>query len=202
MLKIGLTGGIGSGKTTVASYFQELGIDIIDCDQLAKILTQVNQFAYLEIVKRYGNQITTSNGQINRKQLRQIIFADQNEKLWLENLLHPLIKQEIAKKIAMSHAPYCILVIPLLIETQVYDLIDRVLVIDATLEEQLKRATKRDQSNKKLVMRIIKSQATREQRIEAANEILYNNGDLVALRKQVHEQHLKYLALAKKHHSP
>lgn len=197
MLRVGLTGGIGSGKTTVANFFQELGIQIIDSDEIAKSLTNKNQPIYNEVVKRYGDKILTEDAEINRRELRAIIFSDHNEKRWLEDLLHPLIKQKIQEEVAKSTSPYCIVVIPLLIETGAYDLVDRVLVVDASVQKQILRTTQRDKTSSVFVVDIIKSQASREERMSIATDIIYNEGDLEELKNKVYQQHLKYLEIAK-----
>jgi dephospho-CoA kinase len=196
MLKIGLIGGIGSGKTTVANYFKEFGIHVIDSDQIAKQLTDKNQPAYLSIYKRYGGNILCQDDQINRRKLRSIIFSDSVERRWLEDLLHPLIRQTIQSEIALSHSPYCILVIPLLIETSSYDLVDRILLVDSTIDQQIKRTMQRDKTIKKYVINIIKNQASRKARIRAATEIIFNDGSLAELKNKTYQHHLIYLKMA------
>ncbi|MBA2653948.1 MAG: dephospho-CoA kinase [Gammaproteobacteria bacterium] len=197
MLKIGLTGGIGSGKSTVASYFEDLGIQIIDSDVIARNLTNIAEPAHTAIVQKYGNKILTQEGEINRRELRAIIFSDTNEKRWLEDLIHPLIKQKILEGIAASTSPYCIVVIPLLVETGVYDLTDRILVVDSPIEKQISRTTKRDKTSEHFVIDIIKNQATREERMAVATDVIYNNGDFDQLKQGVYQQHLIYLQMLK-----
>ncbi len=191
MLTIGLTGGIGSGKSLAASFFQALGAKIIDADEIAKALTVYPQPAYFQILNRFGEAILEIDRQINRRKLREIIFTNPTEKCWLENLLHPLINKQIQEQLE-DNFPYCIIVIPLLIETNAYDLVDRILVVDAPVEAQLNRIMKRDHINQEIAYKIIAAQATREERLMAADEIILNTKGLNELKKQVFSLHLKY----------
>lgn len=196
MLKIGLTGGIGSGKTTAANYFQELGVPILDADEIAKKLTQIAMPAYNAIVAKFGSIILHRNQEIDRRKLRTLVFSDDQIKNWLEQLLHPMIKQEIDEQARCLQAPYCIIVIPLLVETDAYDLVDRVLVIDTEVTQQIQRSIQRDATTIDDINNIIHAQASREQRLAKADDIIFNGGDLAALKKDVIKQHHKYLSLA------
>lgn len=199
MLTIGLTGGIGSGKSTTADYFAEKGITIIDSDQIARDVVAPKTEGLTKIIEHFGTMILDTKGELNRRKLREIIFNNDSERKWLENLLHPLIRQRMQQQIAQAKSPYCIAVIPLLIETLPNPLIDRILVIDAPESEQLARTMHRDQAALEQIKNIIHSQAKREQRLAAANDILTNDKNLAHLKHQIDDLHLKYLELAKSH---
>jgi dephospho-CoA kinase len=193
MLKIGLTGGICSGKSTVVKFFENYNIKIIDADLIAHEIIKSNQSVFKKIVEHYGKQVLDSQSQqLNRKKLRNIIFTNSNERHWLENLLHPLIRTMIKQKVSQIDAPYCILVIPLLVESKSYDLVDRVLVIDCSIEKQLQRAIVRDNLTITQIQQIIATQVKREERLAIADDIIDNNNALEALSKQVEKLHKKY----------
>lgn len=197
MLKIGLTGGIGSGKSTVAKYFAELGVAIIDADKIARELVATGTPALTKIVKHFGNKILTSRGELDRKCLRKLIFSNPKQKQWLEKLLHPLIYHEMENQLQQVKSPYCILVIPLLVETQQEKLVDRILVVDASQEQQINRTMKKNKISEKEVKTIIATQANREQRLASADDIIYNDNSLTKLKQQVQQLHQKYLILSK-----
>jgi dephospho-CoA kinase len=192
MLVIGLTGGIGSGKSTVADLFADLGVPIIDADAKAREVTQPDKPAFLNIVKHFGDDILLSNGTLDRAKLRNIIFSDSKERLWLENLLHPLIREEMQHEINHLTGPYCIAVIPLLLEVEFYSFINRILVVDASLDAQIVRVMTRDKMNKLAVEAILKTQATRVDRKARAQDIIINDGTLADLIPQVEKLHEKY----------
>lgn len=187
MLVIGLTGGIGSGKSTVAQLFADLGVPIIDTDQLAREVVKPGSTALLKIVEHFGSDIVDDKGNLNRQKLRQQIFADNNKRVWLEQLLHPLIRAETQNQLSKIDAPYCIVVIPLLVENLPYPNIDRILVVDISEENALLRASKRDQSSPEQIKAIMQSQASREQRLAAADDIIDNNDQPAKLTKQVND---------------
>ncbi len=197
MLVIGLTGGIGSGKTTVAKLFSEHGVKVIDTDQLARDVTQPGQEALHNITTKFGNSILKSDGSLDRTALRKIIFKDENNRAWLEKLLHPLIRNEMKRQIESSKSSYCIVIIPLLFETEPNPLINRVLVVDAPEIEQIRRTQKRDNSTQPEVEAILKTQVSRAKRLAAANDIITNDGSLADLIPQVNKLHLLYTALNK-----
>ncbi len=197
MLVVALTGGIGSGKTTACQLFKKLGTPIIDADEIARLLVQPGQPALNEIVKQFGQSILTAEGTLNRAKLRQIIFSDVDNKTWLESILHPRIRQEMARRINELNAPYCIVAIPLLVETNQMEIADRILVIDAPETEQLKRVTLRDNQSQAEIAEIISSQATPTARLAVADDIIHNDGDLERLQQQVESHHQKYLSLGK-----
>lgn len=193
---VALTGGIGSGKTTVADFFAQHGVPIIDADIIALHLTEINQPAYHEIVMHFGKPILHTDNSMNRKKLRQIIFENTPEKTWLENLLHPLIRDEMKKQIRGITYPYCICVIPLLAETKQIDFIHRVLVIDIPEDLQIKRVSKRDTSSIDNIKKILRAQAIPKLRRDIADDIVQNTGDLSELKKQIDQLHKEYMRLA------
>jgi len=194
MKVIGLTGGIGSGKSTVAKLFADLGVPIIDADLIARELTQPQTFALDQISYHFGSSILKSDGTLNRPQLRQLIFSDPQKRLWLEKLLHPLIQQEIKRQIDKLNAPYCILVIPLLVESGAYSFINRILVVDTSEENQIQRLQERDQMTPSEVKAIMQTQATRDTRLAQAHDVIHNHGDQKELSQQVQKLHELYLS--------
>lgn len=196
MLVIGLTGGIGSGKSTVAKLFSERGIPIIDADIVAREVTQPNKPAFKEIALHFGDEIL-HNGSLDRGKLRKIIFENAKQRRWLEELLHPIIRKEMEQEIKSFNTPYCIAVIPLLLEVEFYFFINRILVVDTSPELQIKRIMSRDKTSKSEVETILKTQATREARIAKAHDLIINDGKLEDLAQQVAKLHEKYLELAK-----
>jgi dephospho-CoA kinase len=197
MLVVGLTGGIGSGKTTVADLFAKKGVPLIDADIIARELTQPNMSAFTQIVAHFGKDIVLPNGELNRTRLREIIFNDAKERLWLESLLHPKIRDHMAKQIAALKTPYCIAIIPLLLEVEFYALINRILVVDLPEAMQIERVVKRDRTEKSLVEAILKSQAHRQDRLHRAHDIIHNEGNLEDLAQQVTVLHKKYTDLGR-----
>lgn len=194
-LVIGLTGGIGSGKSEVSRRFQELGIDVVDADEAARVVVEPGQPALVEIAKRFGANILAEDGRLNRPRLRSIIFSTPEEKRWLEALLHPLINQEIRRQLTLTTSPYAILVSPLLLETRQHELVDRILVIDASEALQIARASSRDGNTREQIEAIMATQISRGERISRADDIIHNHGDLAELEQQVTEAHSRYLAL-------
>ncbi len=193
MLRIGLTGGIGSGKTTVADMFKQLGVTVIDADQIARDITAPNTTALQAIIKHFGRSLLKSDGTLDRSQLRDIIFNNPTERDWLQGLLHPAIRLEMQQQIKVAKPPYCILAIPLLTESSSIDFVDRILVIDAPEALQLERATARDQSNAAAIKAIMQSQSSRAERLAYADDIIVNDSSLDALRQQVVALHKIYL---------
>ena len=196
MFVIGLTGGIGSGKSTVASIFVNLGIEVINADQLARDVVEPGSPALVTIVERYGQDILQEDGSLNRSQLREIVFADANEREWLEQLTHPLITQLIKDQLRAVSSPYAILESPLLIETDQKELVDRILVIDIFEETQLQRTLARDDSTEATIKAIVNSQIPREQRLEAADDIVDNSAKFGATEREVLRLHDQYLLMA------
>lgn len=197
MLVIGLTGGIASGKSTVAACFARLGIPIIDADVIARQVTAPGTTALSKIKKHFGVTIINAQGELNRRQLRQLIFADAQERQWLEQLLHPIIQQEIIRQIAEITAPYCIVVIPLLIETGPYPFLNRILVIDTDEQTQIARLIERDHFTATQAQQALSLQATRNERLSFANDIIHNNTDFTTLERAVNQLHQSYIKLQK-----
>lgn len=192
MLVIGLTGGIGSGKSTVARLFAEKGVTIIDTDQLARDITLPGQEALAKIIEKFGKGILLPDKTLDRSQLRKIVFTDLHKRQWLEQLLHPLIRAETQRRIESATSPYCMVVIPLLLETKPNPLVKRILVVDLPEEQQLLRAHLRDQLPEKEISAIMRSQVTREQRLAAADDVIDNHGTLAELIPQVEKLHQSY----------
>jgi len=197
-LIIGLTGGIGSGKSTVAKLFSAKGVTVVDADQCSRIVVEPGQPALADIQKRFGKNILLPDGTLDRPQLRKIIFENPSDKKWLEQLLHPLIFAEILQQLEKAPGTYAILESPLLIEAGQSAICERTLVVDVTEEEQIKRAIKRDNNSKELIEAIMKTQACRSDRLAKADDVIdNNNSNLEGLEEQVTHLHQKYLALSK-----
>jgi len=196
MLIVGLTGGIASGKSTASQYFETLGIPVIDADIIARQLVQPGQTALQQITARFGNEILDSNGQLDRAKLRSLVFNDSKSRQDLESILHPLIRAEMQRQVNMLDEPYCILAIPLLIETGQTGLVDRILVIDSDEKLQYRRLQQRDKLDDNTIKNIIRSQASREQRLAAADDIAGNNGSITELQTQLKHYHQRYLQLS------
>ncbi len=197
-LVIGLTGSIGSGKSTVAHYFSELGVPVIDADSIAKELCCSGHQVFAKIVERFGNSILEQNGEIDRKKLRKIIFTDTTERIWLEDILHPLIIEEILNRIRNLSADYCVIVVPLLFETSMKNYINRVLVVDVNEEEQIHRAHLRDKENKNDIKAILSKQLSREEKVKLADDVILNDASFEELEKKVTDLHQFYVKLARR----
>lgn len=197
-LIVGLTGGIGSGKTTVAKLFAQHGVTVIDTDQLARDVTRTGQHALQQIEEKFGPKILEANGSLNRTKLRKIVFENEEDRIWLEKLLHPLICKEMKRKAEQASSPYCIVIIPLLLETEADPLINRILIVDAFENEQIKRTKARDNLTEDEVKAILKTQVNRQARLAAANDIIENHGTFEDLKPQVERLHGFYCALAQK----
>lgn len=196
-LTIGLTGGIGSGKTTVSDLFKQLGIDIIDADVVAREVVEPKSKALKEISQHFGSEILLANGSLNRSLLRTKIFSNTNEKEWLNNLLHPLIRERIIRDIEKSTSDYCILSAPLLLENNLNQIVDHVLVIDIDEATQIERVLKRDTSSEGEIKKIIASQISRKKRLTQADEVIDNSSaDLNTLQLQVNQLNQKYKTLS------
>ncbi len=197
-LVIGLTGGIGSGKTTISDHFQSLGVKIIDADVIARQVVAIGSPALSAIAEYFGDDYLLENGQLNRALLRSRVFRNDVDKQWLSDLLHPLIRAEIIKQTQAADSPYCVLVAPLLIENNLLMLVNRVLVVDISEDIQLARTLKRDTSSENEIKAIIASQTTRSIRLKYADDVI--NNDKLALseiKTLVSELDKKYLALTK-----
>jgi dephospho-CoA kinase len=198
MLRVGLTGGIGSGKSTVSNKFNSLfGVPVIDADVINRSLLKPGSIAHTEIKQAFGDEIITGSGEINRKLLREKIFSSEELRKKLENILHPKIRREISSAVSSLETDYCLIVIPLLIESQLQSLVDRILVVDSSQDRQIERVSKRDNCSKHHIRKIISAQTTAEQRLKHADDIIINDGDPGDLDSQIEKLHNKYLLLSK-----
>lgn len=202
MFKVGLTGGIGSGKTTVSDLFKSLTIDVIDTDVIAHELINTDHEVSQEVVKAFGKEIIAANGVIDRKKLAAFVFENKANKQTLENILHPKIRHEVnhqINKLSSQKTPpaYIIIVIPLLFETDFQYLIDNVLVVTADEGTRVARVKQRDSRSESEIRSIIAHQVNDTVRHNAADHIIYNNGSIAELEPQINDLHAKYLRLAK-----
>lgn len=193
---VALTGGIGSGKSTIAGYFAASGVDIIDADVIAREVVEPGTPALQAIIERYGDAILTEQGTLQRSRLREIIFATPDEKNWLNALLHPLINARTQQLKAQAASPYVLWVVPLLVENRLQRQADRVLVVDTDEETQLRRTLQRDNVPLEQAKRILAAQATRQQRLDCADDIIDNSGAPEKALPQVAKLHQLYLKLA------
>lgn len=194
---IGLTGGIGSGKSAVSLRFADRhGIHVVDADLKSRVVVEPGRPALQAIVDRFGDAVVQSSGELDRAALRERVFRDPQERLWLEGLLHPLIREEIVTDLASATSPYALLVSPLLVESGQHRMTDRVLVVDVSEETQLMRTALRDNVPQQQIKAIMQAQASREERLKHAHDIVSNDQDLAALHKQVDALHQQYLKLA------
>jgi dephospho-CoA kinase len=196
MLIIGLTGGIGSGKSTVAGHFETLGVPVIDADVITRQLVEPGQPALQEIIEHFGTTILLTDGRLDRAQLRRLVFDNPEARRELEAILHPRARIEAQRQLAQLNAPYCVLCVPLLIEAGWTDLVQRVLVIDTPRELQIQRIQQRDGLSNAEAEAIIASQADASVRLAAADDIINNDGDMESLLAQVDSLHQHYLQLA------
>lgn len=196
---VGLTGGIGSGKSTITSMFERLSVVVIDADIIAREVVSPGSQALKDIQNHFGQQYIQKDGQLNRALLRTKIFSDLSDKLWLNELLHPIIRSQLIAQTTAATSPYCILVAPLLIENNLSSLVNKVLVVDVDEKNQVERTLLRDTSSLEEVKAIIASQTTREYRIKTADDVINNNSnDLKVLFDKVQELNKKYLTLTDK----
>jgi dephospho-CoA kinase len=196
VLVVGLTGGIGSGKTAVSDGFARLGAPIIDTDVLARTLVTPGQPALEEIVAAFGPRCLNADGSLDRGYVRQRVFADPERRKRLEAILHPRIRAAVRDGLATLSAPYCIVVIPLLIETGMTDLVHRVLVVDVTETTQVQRVVARDGITGQQARDVLAAQASRRQRLAQADDVLDNSGNLADLKARIEQLHQGYLKLA------
>lgn len=199
---VALTGGIGSGKSTVADAFARLGVPLVDADVIARQLVAPSSPVLAQIVAHFGAALLQADGQLDRAALRQIIFTHPSEKAWLDALLHPQIQAETRHQLAHISAPYALWVVPLLVENRLTTQADRILVVDLPIEQQLARTQARDGVSREQAQRILAAQATRQQRLAWADDIIDNSGSAEALIPQVAALHRHYLALAQAASSP
>lgn len=193
---IALTGGIASGKTLISDGFKKLGVPVIDTDVIAHQIVEPHQPALLEIKKKFGSGILDDNGRLRRRDLRELIFSDPDARKKLESILHPMIRQEVSKAIAKVEHNYCILVIPLLAEQGAYPNVDWVLVVDVDPATQIARLMARDNSSHEQAEQALASQASRDQRLAIANDIIENTSSPEEALLEVAHLHRKYMQLA------
>jgi len=194
--RVGLTGGIASGKSTAAKFFGALGVPILDSDQVARDVVEPGQPPLERLVERFGRKILTADGHLDRPALRDIVFSDPKARADLEALTHPAIGAAMEARSAAAGGPYQILVIPLLVEKNLASHVDRVLVVDCDEELQIRRLRDRDGSTPEQVQAILKAQAPRAARLKAADDVIRNDSDMSAVRDQVAALHQRYLELA------
>ncbi|WP_342322208.1 dephospho-CoA kinase [Kosakonia sp. BYX6] len=193
---VALTGGIGSGKSTVANAFAELGINVVDADVIARQVVEPGSPALKAIAERFGAEMILADGSLNRRLLREHIFASPRDKSWLNGLLHPLIHQQTQQEMAQATSPYVLWVVPLLVENALYRKADRVLVIDVPVETQILRTMQRDGVTREHAENILAAQATREARLAVADDVIDNNGAPDAIASDVARLHAAYLKYA------
>lgn len=193
---IGITGGIGSGKTSATNIFQSLGVPVIDADVISRNLVKDGQPALKEIVDEFGKNILDNEGELRRDVMRERVFNDADARARLESIIHPKVSTEIRKQLDEVDYPYCIISSPLLLEAQSDLPVNRILVIDTHEENQLERASKRDGTSKEAIRKILASQASRKERMDKADDVIVNNSDLDYLENQVNELHHHYLKLS------
>lgn len=193
MFIVGLTGGIGSGKSTVTKCFEQLGICVVDADILAREVVEPGTASLASIAQKFGNSILEKHGGLNRAMLREIVFADSTKKSWLEKLLHPAIRDLMLSRLQASPSPYTLLVSPLLLETDQHKLANRILVVDVPVKTQLERTEKRDGSSEATIKSIINSQIGRAERLSAADDVILNDQSTDTLPARVLLLHKKYL---------
>ncbi len=198
MLRVGLTGGIGCGKSTVARFFADAGVPVIDTDVIAREVVAPGSPLLTKVAERFGKEFLQPDGTLDRSRLRLQVFTDPAKREQLESLLHPAIRDEMVRRADTLQKPYAVLVIPLLVEKGWQKLVDRVLVVDCPTSLQLQRTMTRDDMDNSQAQAILASQASREERLAAADDVLTNDGTLDKLRQQVQDLHRLYLRLAGK----
>lgn len=198
MLRIGLTGGIGSGKSTVADFFSRRGVPVIDTDVIARDVVAPGQPALADITREFGADLLDADGRLDRARMRARVFRDPTARRRLESILHPRIRAAVESRLAAVDAAYCLVVVPLLVETGFTAYIDRVLVVDADEAHQQERTRRRDDISEEAVRRIMAVQASPEQRLARADDVITNNGSLEDLEHEVDRLHAFYLSLARR----
>lgn len=199
MLRVGLSGGIGSGKSTVADLFARHHVPVIDTDRIARDIVRPGEPALDHIVREFGKDMLDAGGNLDRARLRTRVFNDADARLRLEAILHPRIRATVLSELSSLQAPYCLIVVPLLIETGFRELMDRVLVVDADEARQVERTTARDGVSVEAAHKILAAQAKREERLAQADDVIINNGTLEQLAREVERLHAQYLALSERY---
>lgn len=196
VFRVGLTGGIASGKSTVSELFKDKGIDVIDADVIARELSQAGTVQYQLIVENFGDDFVLADGQLNRPALRKLLFSDADAKQQLEHILHPAIRQQLLQQATDAKSRYCILSIPLLIEANLQSCVDRILVVDVDSETQKLRLQNRDKLSAKEATQHLAAQSNRAQRLQYADDIIDNSDGIEKLKFQVTQLHALYCQLA------
>ena len=192
---VGISGGIGSGKTTVTDLFAKYGVEVIDADVIARDVVEPGTSALKAIVAKFGQSVLDESGYLDRAKLRTMVFNDAEIKNWLNQLLHPAIRQQMLLQTQQAKSAYCLLSVPLLVENKLYEQVDRVVIVDVDEQTQLQRTLLRDKTNEQQIRAIMGAQATRQQRLAVADDVIDNNGKAEDLAKQVDALHKKYLVL-------
>ncbi|HSD70127.1 MAG TPA: dephospho-CoA kinase [Woeseiaceae bacterium] len=193
MLKIGLTGGIASGKSTVSDMFAEYGVPVIDTDRIARDIVRPGMPALDKIRQRFGDEVIAADGSLDRGELRRLAFDNEQSRKALEAILHPKIRSETVARSKAAGGPYQIIVVPLLVESALKSFVDRIVVVDCDPQTQLQRLLSRDDETIEQAQRMIAAQAAREERLAIASDVIDNNGDISDTRKQVEELHRRFL---------
>jgi dephospho-CoA kinase len=194
--RVALTGGIASGKTTVANMFQELGAILIDTDVIAREVVKAGTPGFRQVAAEFGSDIIDDEGNLDRRALRTIVFADNKKRLLLEGILHPLIRAETERQMRTLDGPYQMIIVPLLVESPLKDHADRILVVDCSEERQLERLLARDVETEDQARRMIDAQSSREERLALADDVIINDADIESTRAEVADMHKSYLAFA------
>jgi dephospho-CoA kinase len=195
-LRIGLTGGIASGKSTVAQRFTDLGVPVIDADEAARAVVEPGKPGFTAVIQRFGADVVAENGEINRRALRTLVFGDPELRRDLESILHPLIRADMEQRAEAAEGPYIVMAIPLLVEGGSRARVDRILVVDVAEAVQLQRLMARDGSSLEQARAIVAAQSTRSVRLAAADDVLTNAGTFTELRQDVDALHARYLQIA------
>lgn len=198
MFCVGITGNIGSGKSTAIAYFDTVGVTVINADKISKELTKADKPAFLLIKKHFGETIINQDGELDRALLRQLVFSDTNQRLWLENLLHPLIREGIKQQVSSTDSVYCVIEIPLLTNRKDYPYLDRILVMIANKEKEIARVMQRDNCTESSALAILSSQPTEILLRQLADDLILNNGSIAQLNNKLMKLHEKYLHFAAK----
>ncbi len=196
-LRIGLTGGIASGKSTVADFFADLGVPVIDTDVIAREVVAKGAPALDQIRDAFGDTVFDDDGKLDRQAMRNLVFSDAGKRRQLEDILHPLIRDAVVMQVAAVNAPYMIIVVPLLVESPMKDFMDRVLVVDCSEDVQLSRLQMRDAEDEELARRMIAAQASRDERLGIADDVVVNDADREETRTTVAALHQAYLEMSR-----
>ena len=196
MLTVGITGGIGSGKSTVAEYFKRLGVPVIDADLITRELMRPDYPVYRSVVERFGRGIIRNNGQLERRKLRNVVFNNPKARKDLEHIIHPEVLTEIRKQLEVFDSAYTLVVVPLMVESNMVKMFDRVIVVDCDEKHQIERVVRRDGCTQDEVKAIIRVQAPRQARLAIATDIIHNTGDTAKLELDVRQLHNQFLGFA------